>query len=286
MNNQNSFEKSQTGKLYLVPTPIGNLSDITFRAKEILNEVDYIAAEDTRHTGQLLKNLAIKKPMISFHEHNTQEKIPDILSLLESGHTIAQVSDAGTPAISDPGELLAKAAIEQDLTVISIPGPAAFLTALVASGLDVQPFTYIGFLPRKKTQQLEKIEEIKAITHTTIFYEAPHRLKKTLANLAEVLGESRRIVLARELTKIHEQYLRGTIAEISEYYQTNEPRGEYVLLVEGMQEATEETVTPEELINEVNQSVASGVSKKDAIKEVAKQYKISKNELYELYHRK
>ncbi|KRN04221.1 16S rRNA (cytidine(1402)-2'-O)-methyltransferase [Holzapfeliella floricola] len=286
MNNQNSFEQSQTGKLYLVPTPIGNLSDITIRAKEILNQVDYIAAEDTRHTGQLLKNLDIKKPMISFHEHNTQEKIPDILARLESGQTIAQVSDAGTPAISDPGELLAKAAIEQDLTVISIPGPAAFLTALVASGLDVQPFTYVGFLPRKKTQQLEKIEEIKVITHTTIFYEAPHRLKKTLANLAEVLGENRRIVLARELTKIHEQYLRGTIGEIIAHYTDNDPRGEYVLLIEGMQEASEEEISSEDLVVKVDQKVAAGVSKKDAIKEIAKQYKISKNELYDLYHRK
>ena len=231
MQTQSSFNEKDKGRLYLVPTPIGNLEDITLRAKRILTEADYIAAEDTRTSGILLEKIGVHNKMISFHKYNSKERAPELIKLLKEGNTIAEISDAGMPVISDPGYILVQECIKNDIPVVALPGPSAFATALIASGFDAQPFTYYGFLPRKSSEQKEYFEMMNQARATSIFYEAPHRLKKTLKTLAEVIKPYRKIVLARELTKIHEEYLRGTISEINEYFTKNDPRGEFVVLV-------------------------------------------------------
>lgn len=284
MQKQSSF-KDDGGKLYLVPTPIGNLSDITIRAKEILQEVDLVAAEDTRNSGKLLELLGISNRFVSFHEFNAKAKAPELIQrILDEGISIAQISDAGMPVISDPGYELVQEAIRQNVPVVSLPGPAAFTTALIASGLSAQPFTYYGFLPRKKTKQLEFFESIAKRPETGIFYEAPHRIKATLANIVEGLGEYRQVVIARELTKIHEEYLRGSAAELVEYFETTPPKGEMVVLLAGLTEEELPEVDLDDLVEQVDELVAAGTSKKDAIKQLAKANNINKNELYEYYH--
>ena len=273
MQVQSSFNEKDKGRLYLVPTPIGNLEDITLRAKRILTEADYIAAEDTRTSGILLEKIGVHNKMISFHKYNSKERAPELIKLLKEGKTIAEISDAGMPVISDPGYVLVQECIKNDI-------PA---TALIASGFDAQPFTYYGFLPRKSSEQKKYFEMMNTSRATSIFYEAPHRLKKTLKTLAEVIKPDRKIALARELTKIHEEYIRGSISEINEYFTENDPRGEFVVLVSPNEEE-EKQLSWDELTKQVADQVAAGESKKDAIKSVAKANKVSKNELYDKYH--
>lgn len=284
MQRQSSFNDETQGCLYLVPTPIGNLEDITLRAKRILMEVDYIAAEDTRTSGILLEKIGVHNKMISFHKYNSKQRAPELIALMKEGKKIAEISDAGMPVISDPGFILVQECIKNDIAVIPLPGPSAFATALIASGFDAQPFIYYGFLSRKATEQIAFFNKMATFTGTSIFYEAPHRLLKTLTNLQKVVGENREIVCARELTKIHEEFIRGSIGEITNYFAENAPRGEFVILLSPAKE--EETISIDQMLVEVNQAVASGMSNKDAIKNIATKYNISKNELYDKYHQK
>ncbi|MCB2196509.1 MAG: 16S rRNA (cytidine(1402)-2'-O)-methyltransferase [Bacteroidetes bacterium] len=219
-------------KLYLVPTPIGNLEDMTLRAIRILKEVDIILAEDTRKTGNLLRHFEIEKPMFAHHKFNEHKALPSLIERIKGGETIALVSDAGTPAISDPGFLIARACIENDIEIETLPGPTAFIPALVNSGLPNDRFSFEGFLPQKKGRQ-KRIQELASEQKTMVFYESPYRLVKTLTQLAEVLGEERNASVSRELTKIHEENVRGTLKELIEYYSKSTVKGEIVLIVEG-----------------------------------------------------
>lgn len=285
MQVQSSFAVHETGTLYLVPTPIGNLADMTYRAVTILQTVDLIAAEDTRNTAKLLNHFEIKTRQISFHEHNTQQRIPELISLLQAGQSIAQVSDAGMPSISDPGKELVAAAIAADIPVVPLPGANAGITALIASGLAPQPFTFYGFLTRKKRTQDEELANLAHHPATLIFYEAPHRLVKTLTAMAEAFGPDRQVVLARELTKRYEEFTRGSLAELLE---AELPvRGEYVLLVAPGPEADDPVTTaaaalPAEL--EVRERVAAGEKPNAAIKAVAKARGLVRQDVYDAYH--
>lgn len=286
MQVQKSF-KNQTdcGILYLVPTPIGNLADMTFRAVEVLKTVDFICAEDTRNTGLLLKHFAIETKQISFHEHNAFNKIPDLLDLLSSGKSLAQVSDAGMPSISDPGHDLVTAAIEAQIPVVALPGPSAGLTALIASGLAPQPHAFYGFLPRKSGQQKAFFERKKNYPETQIFYESPHRVSGTLTNMLAVYGD-RKITVVRELTKLYEEYQRGSISEILAYLEDHPIKGECLMLVEGHTESVEgvenlTTLSPAALVAEL---IAQGKKPNQAIKEVAKTYNLNRQEVYNAYH--
>lgn len=266
------------GTLYVVATPIGNLEDITLRAIKILNEVDLIAAEDTRHTLKLLNHLDISKPLISCHRHNEEDKSKEIIERLKEGKNIAIVSDAGTPGISDPGEQVIKCAIENDIKVVPIPGACAMINALICSGLDTKNFYFIGFLPLNKKLRKEKLEEIYDSNKTIILYEAPHKLKNTLIDLKSVIG-NRKIVLAREITKIHEEFIRKNIDELIEI--SDSLRGEFVIIIEGKKEEKKE--------NELNNLTLEqhykfyerqGLSKKEIIKKIAKDRNVNKNEIY------
>ena len=283
MQIQKSFKgQSPYGKLYLVATPIGNMDDMSIRMVNTLREVDVIAAEDTRNTGLLLKHFGIETRQISFHEHNAQEKIPVLLDLLKSGQNLAQVSDAGLPSISDPGHDLVKAAIAEDIAVVTVPGPSAGISALIASGLAPQPHIFYGFLPRKSGQQKEFFESKKAYPETQIFYESPHRVKATLENMLEVYGD-RPVVLVRELTKIYEEYQRGRISELIDYLVENALKGECLLIVAGASLEKEDKADAD-LLAEIDSLVQSGSKKNQAIKEVAKKYGRNKSQLYALYH--
>ena len=283
MQIQKSFKgQSPYGKLYLVATPIGNMDDMSIRMVNTLKEVDVIAAEDTRNTGLLLKHFGIETRQISFHEHNAQEKIPVLLDLLKSGQNLAQVSDAGLPSISDPGHDLVKAAISEDIAVVTVPGPSAGISALIASGLAPQPHIFYGFLPRKSGQQKEFFESKKAYPETQIFYESPHRVKATLENMLAVYGD-RSVVLVRELTKIYEEYQRGRISELIDYLAENALKGECLLIVAGASLEKEDKADAD-LLAEIDSLVQSGSKKNQAIKEVAKKYGRNKSQLYALYH--
>ena len=284
MQRQSSYDQDR-GKLYLVPTPIGNLEDITLRAKRILQEADYIAAEDTRTSGILLEKIGVHNHMLSFHKYNSKERAPELIKLMKNGAVIAEISDAGMPVISDPGYILVQECIKNNIPVVPLPGASAFATALIASGFDAQPFTYYGFLPRKKSEQQSFFEQMNKARATSIFYEAPHRLVKTLNNMSEILDSERKIVVARELTKIHEEFIRGTISEVTDYFKQNAPRGEFVVLI-SPNVAQETQLSWAELIKSVNRLVDKGESKKSAIKTVAQENNVSKNELYERYHQK
>lgn len=285
MQIQSSYGDEQAGKLYLVPTPIGNLEDMTIRAKKVLQQADYIAAEDTRTSGIMLDRLGIHNKMVAFHKFNSKEKAPELIKLMREGAVIAEISDAGMPVISDPGFILVQECIKNDIPVVPLPGPSAFATALIASGFDAQPFTYYGFLPRKSSQQKPYFEQMKQAMATSIFYEAPHRLVKTLETAAAVFGPDRQIVCARELTKIHEEFVRGRIQEVLDHFQEVAPRGEFVVLVAPATEAVQ-ALSWDDLVKLVQELTERGVSKKDAIKQVAKENKVSKNELYDRYHQK
>lgn len=290
MQSQKSFEKENRGMLYLVPTPIGNLEDMTIRGIRILKEVDLIASEDTRNTQKLLNHFEIKTSQISFHEHNTQERIVQLLEKMHEGVTIAQVSDAGMPSISDPGHELVVACIEAGIPVVPLPGANAGLTALIASGIAPQPFYFYGFLPRKKKEQIQELKELNQRPETLILYESPHRLKEVLKNMVSVFGEERRIVCCRELTKRYEEFIRGTIAEALEWATTSEVRGEFCLIIEGNSAASLiaeadtswSSMTLSEHVNTVIDE--RGLTSKEAIKEVAKLRDIKKQEVYAAYH--
>lgn len=273
-----------SGILYLVATPIGNLEDITFRAINILKEVDLIAAEDTRHTLKLLNHYEISKPLISYHRHNEEIKVDGLIEKLKEGQNVAVVSDAGTPAICDPGEVIVKEALKENIKVVPIPGACAFVNALVASGLDTKEFVFYGFLSINKKLRKEKLEQIKKENKTIILYEAPHKLKNTLEDLEDIL-EDRKIVIARELTKIHEEFIKGTAKEILEKY--TEPKGEHIILIEAnpiKQEDEEKSKINNMTIEEhYKYYEEQGFSKNEIIKKIAKDKGVTKNEIYKLF---
>ena len=268
------------GILYLVATPIGNLEDITLRAIHVLEEVDFIAAEDTRHSLKLLNHLNLSKPLISYHRHNEEIKSEQLIDKLLDNKKIALITDAGTPGISDPGEEIVKLALKNHIKIIPIPGACAFVNALIASGLDTTEFTFLGFLPLNKKNRNEQLEKIKTSFCTTILYEAPHKLISTLKDLEGIL-ENRKIVLARELTKIHEEFIFGTAQEL--LAQLENPRGEFVIVIE---KANKEKTFPSNYLNALQLKehfdfyAKQGLEKNDIIKKIAKDRKVKKNEIY------
>lgn len=274
----------KSGKLYLVPTPIGNLKDITLRALEVLKSVDEIAAEDTRTSLKLLNHFDIKKSLFSYHKHNEQGKSLDIINKLKSGINIALITDAGTPGISDPGSVIVERCIEEEIEFEVLPGATAITTALVYSGLDTTKFMFRGFLPRENKDRNPIIEEVKNVRDTIIFYEAPHRLLATLDYLKDNLGD-RKIAVCRELTKLHEEIYRGKISEAIEFFTEGRPRGEFVLVIEGKsdetikaeKEAKWNSLSIEEHLIKV---IEEGFDKKEAIKIVAKERGLAKKEVY------
>ena len=267
-----------SGKLYLVATPIGNLEDITFRAIKVLKEVDLIAAEDTRNTLKLLNYYEISKPLVSYHRHNEEEKKDNLIQKLIDGENIAIVTDAGTPGISDPGEVIVKEAIKNNIEIIPIPGACAAINALICSGLDTKEFVFMGFLPLNKKLRKEKLKEIDKETKTLILYEAPHKLKDTLNDLKNVL-ENRKVVLARELTKIHEEFIRGNIDEIIE--NSKDLKGEMILIIEGAKkQERENSLNTLSLEDHYKFYEEQGFEKKEIIKRIAKDRGVSKNDIY------
>ncbi|MBE9207012.1 16S rRNA (cytidine(1402)-2'-O)-methyltransferase [Nostoc sp. LEGE 06077] len=271
----------QPGTLYVVGTPIGNLEDITFRAVRILQTVDLIAAEDTRHTGKLLQHFQVKTPQLSYHEHNRNSRIPEILEHLSQGKAIALVSDAGMPGISDPGYELIKACIDAGIKVVPIPGASAAITALSAAGLPTDKFVFEGFLPAKTQRRREHLETLQTEARSLIFYESPHRLPETLQDLAEVFGSDRHIVMARELTKLYEEFWRGTIADAIAHYQQREPQGEYTLVVAGTP-LSQPLLTETELKAELQQLISQGISRSQASRQLAKFTSLSRRQVYQL----
>ncbi|MBE6651680.1 MAG: 16S rRNA (cytidine(1402)-2'-O)-methyltransferase [Ruminococcaceae bacterium] len=268
------------GVLYVVATPIGNLSDLSERAKKVLSEVDFIAAEDTRVTGKLLMCIGTKKPLISYHEHNKREKGEEIIKRIKDGESCAIVSDAGTPAISDPGEDLVRLCAEDNIPVYAIPGPCAVISALSISGLPTGRFSFEGFLSTNKGERKRHLEEVKASPYTLIFYEAPHKLRDALSAMLDVLGD-RRISLVRELTKINEEVFRTTLSGAVSHYAENNPKGEFVLVLEGAKK--EETEVFWESMDErehVEYYMAQGMEKMDAIKATAKDRGVAKSVIY------
>ena len=266
------------GKIYLVATPIGNLEDITLRALRILKEVDLIAAEDTRNTLKLLNHFEISKPLISYHRHNEEIKVDNLIEKAKQGQNIAVVSDAGTPGISDPGEVIVKEAIKENIEVIPIPGACAAINALIASGLDTTEFAFFGFLPLNKKLRKEKLDEIKNENKTVIIYEAPHKLTNTLQDLKQIV-ENRNIVLARELTKIHEEFIRGNIDDIIS--KSDSLKGEMIILIEGTMKKERENPLNELTLDEHYEFYKKqGLDKKNIIKSIAKDKGVNKNEIY------
>ena len=268
------------GVLYLVGTPIGNLGDFSPRAVETLENADFIAAEDTRVSVKLLNHFGIKKPLVSYHEHNKAAAGQAILERILSGETCALVTDAGMPAISDPGEDLARLCAENGVPVFAVPGPCAAICALAVSGFDTRRFCFEGFLSANKKERRERLQELSGEERTVVFHEAPHKLKATLADMAEILG-NRRIALCRELTKLHEDTMRTTLPEAVQYYQENEPRGEYVLVVAGREKAEQTELTLEQGVALVLKKRAEGMKMKDAVRQVADDTGLNRNELYQ-----
>ena len=269
------------GMLYLVPTPIGNLGDISIRCRETLEQADFIAAEDTRVTMKLLNHLGIKKSLVSYFEHNKAAKGNVILDRILAGETCALVSDAGSPAISDPGEDLVRQCAEAGVTVCAIPGPCAVITALSISGQSTGRFCFEGFLSTAKKSRREHLEALMGETRTMIFYEAPHKLLSTLEDMAAAFGGDRPISLCRELTKLHEEVVRTTLAEAIVKYTGQPPRGEFVLVVAGAQETVKEEATAEDAAAHVAKLMEQGLSRKDAIKQTAKELDLPKNVVYD-----
>ena len=270
------------GKLYLVATPIGNLEDITLRAIRILKEADIIVAEDTRHTLQLLNHLEISKPLISYQRHSNEKRVNEIIEKILEGRNIAVVTDAGTPGISDPGEELVEEAIKNNINVVPIPGACALICALISSGLSTKEFTFIGFLPMNNKNRKEKLQEIKFSKNTTILYEAPHKLKDTLKDLDETIG-NRTIVLAHEMTKIHESFERGTAGDFS--HEITEPKGEYVIVIEQNNSETNDIEELNKLSLEEHYKYYEklGYDNKEIIKQIAKDRNVPKNEIYKQF---
>ncbi|MBQ7417700.1 MAG: 16S rRNA (cytidine(1402)-2'-O)-methyltransferase [Acidaminococcaceae bacterium] len=268
-----------SGTLYLVATPIGNLGDMTPRALEILAAADLIAAEDTRRTLQLLNHFSIKGKLIHYDENNKEKQGPVLLQELLEGKNIALVTDAGFPGISDPGEAMAKLAIEKGVTVVPVPGANACLTALVASGLPSTPFFFGAFLPKSKKNRKEQLEKWKNIPATVVLYEAPHRIVDVLEEILAAWGD-RQMAFGRELTKLHEEFWRGTVSQAIAYLKENTPRGEFVLVIDQTQEALEEDEEEKDPLEAVKEKIAAGVPKKEALAQIAKQFKIPKRDLY------
>ncbi len=292
MNVQKSFQTDGEGVLYLVATPIGNLDDITVRALETLRAADVIACEDTRQTRKLLTHFQIEKRTVSYHEHNKEASGSGLLQWLAEGKKIALVSDAGLPAISDPGADLVRDAVAAGFTVIPVPGANAALSALIASGLPTDAFLFAGFLPREKKARRAELERLRRYPETLLFYEAPHRIKKTVEDMQEAWGD-RQAVLARELTKRYEEFARGTLTELVQLLSETEARGEYCIVVEGSrgqdQDGTEDAESTWwqalSLIDHVDHYVAQGLANKEAIKKVAEDRGLSKRDVYNAYHR-
>lgn len=268
-----------SGNLFVVGTPIGNLNDISARALEVLENVDFIAAEDTRVTLKLLNRYEIKKSLISYHEHSSQVCAEHIVGRILNGESCAVVTDAGMPCISDPGENLVRLCYDNNISVKVVPGPTAFVSALALSGLNTSRFSFEGFLSVTKKQRFEHLKSISQDTHTIIFYEAPHKLLSTLKDLLEYLGD-RKIALCRELTKIYEEVIRTTISEAVEYYRNNTPKGEFVLVIEGAQPDDKANISLEDAVNMVVALTEDGMKSVDACKEIAKQTGFKKSELY------
>ena len=269
------------GMLYLVPTPIGNLGDISIRCRQTLENADFIAAEDTRVTLKLLNHLGIKKSLVSYYEHNKAQKGNQILERILAGETCALVSDAGSPAISDPGEDLVKLCAAEGITVCAIPGPCAVITALSISGQATGRFCFEGFLSTAKKSRREHLDSLKSEKRTMVFYEAPHKLPATLESMAEAFGGDRPISLCRELTKLHEEVIRTTIAGAIELYAQQAPKGEFVLVVAGAPEQEEETASAQDAKSRVAELIAAGMSRKDAVKQTAQELNLPKNAVYD-----
>ena len=273
------------GKIYLVATPIGNLEDMTFRAIETLRNVDLIAAEDTRHTLQLLNHFEISKPMVSYHRHNEETKTEEIISKVLQGQNVAIVTDAGTPGISDPGEEIVKVAIENDIEIIPIPGACALINSLIVSGISTKEFSFFGFLPLNKKNRKETLDKIKRENKTVILYEAPHKLLKTLEDVLENIGNVDAAIV-RELTKVHEEKVYGKISDLIEKF--NEPRGEFVIILDlnNMQNEEKIDFNNISLEDHYNYYEKSGLDKKEIIKQIAKDRDVPKNEIYQKFLKK
>ena len=265
------------GRLYIVSTPIGNLEDITLRALETLKKVDYIACEDTKHSLKLLNHYGIKKPLISYWSEKEKVRAEEIIQKIKSGFQVALITDAGTPGISDPGAVVISRAIQEEIDIVPVPGPTALITALSISRLNTDEFTFIGFLPGKQTQRRKKLLELSSEKRTLVFYEAPHRVLETLYDMLEIFG-NRYASVSRELTKIFEETLRGSLKEICEKLEESKIAGEYVIVVEGMKE---KEGSFEEALKEVKELMKKGKGRKEAIKIVSELYNLSKKELYE-----
>lgn len=279
------------GRLYVCPTPIGNLEDITLRVLRVLQEVDVIAAEDTRRTRQLLNHFEIATPLVSLHEHNEEVRTADLIRRLQGGESVALVSDAGMPGISDPGEIFIRAVVEADIPLTVLPGPAAFVTALVGSGLPTERFLFEGFLPRHVRRRRERLERLRGDDRTLLFYEAPHRLRETLKDMLAVFGD-RPTCVAREMTKAYEQWQRGTMAEVAAYWFAHPPRGEYVIVVAGAPSSGDAAIaessvdgepaqpTVEQIVRLVQEQMDAGIDKKTAVREVARQLGMPRRTVY------
>lgn len=271
-----------SGKLYLVPTPIGNLGDISRRMADTMAEADFLAAEDTRVTVKLLNHLGLKKPMVSYHRHNCSTAGPAVVDRLLAGESCALVTDAGTPAISDPGEDLVALCAQHDIEVEAIPGPCALICALSVSGLPTARFTFEGFLPQNKKNRRSHLDSLKGEQRTMVFYEAPHKLEDTLEDFVAVFGGERRIALCRELTKLHEEVVRTTVGQALADCATRPPRGEYVLVVEGAPEAPAQEADPQAALERVAQLRGEGLSLKEACAKAGEEFGIKKRQLYDM----
>lgn len=271
-------EEVMPGILYIVATPIGNLEDITLRALRVLKEVDFIAAEDTRHSLKLLNHYDIEKPLLSYWSEREKVRSEEIINLIKAGKTVALISDAGTPGISDPGAVLIRRAIEEGISIVPVPGPSALIAALSVSGLPTDEFSFFGFLPPKKSERLRKLEELKFEKRTLVFYEAPHRLLETVEDFIEVFGGERRVALFKELTKIHEQVMRGSLQEVYSRLSGSVIAGEYVIVIEG---SSGRAASIEEALEEVKVLMRQGMGRKEAVKTVAEHYNLSSKELYD-----
>jgi 16S rRNA (cytidine1402-2'-O)-methyltransferase len=269
------------GTLYVVGTPIGNLGDLTFRAVQTLKTVDLIAAEDTRHTGKLLQHFQIQTPQISYYEHNQHRRIPEVLEKLHQGKAIAIVTDAGIPGISDPGYELVKACIEAEIAVIPIPGVSACLTALSVSGLETDRFAFEGFLPTKNKLRQQRLQDLRSQSHTIILYESPHRVRQTLQDLAETLGSDRQIVFGRELTKLYEEFWRGSLEEAIKHYENVEPKGEYTLVIAGKIQETPQ-LSESAIKAELEALLRQGLTRSQASRQLAQNISLPRREIYQL----
>ncbi|HVH85748.1 MAG TPA: 16S rRNA (cytidine(1402)-2'-O)-methyltransferase [Terriglobales bacterium] len=273
--------------LYIVATPIGNLEDITLRALRVLRSVDLIACEDTRHTQKLLNHFDIKTPTQSYHEHNEAARAQELVNRIANGERIALVSDAGVPGISDPGERVIRAAVERGLNVVSVPGPSAIISALVASGLSTEPFRFAGFLPARSGERRSALEPLREAHETLVFYEAPHRIVEMLADLEKVLGPERRIVIARELTKVHEEFLRGTIHEVAvALAERGTIKGEMTVIVAGRPAGAVARIPARDLAQRMRELIGSAsLDEKGALKQAAKEFGLSRSEAYREWQR-